>query len=159
MTATNASAKALPADAAPSVDRLGDLLLTQGLITREQLTQALREQRTSRQRLGYILVKQGVIEELELTKVLARQYRMPAVDLSHFDVDPKILRLIPADLALKRMVLPLKREGRTLTCAVADPADQGLLEDLKFITRFDLFPVLAGEADAPDAAGEALRDE
>ncbi len=146
MTATNASPKALPADAAPSVDRLGDLLLSQGLVTREQLTQALREQRTSDQRLGYILVKQGVIDELELTKVLARQYRMPAVDLTHFDVDPKILRLIPADLALKRMVLPLKREGRTLTCAVADPADQGLLEDLKFITRFDLFPVLAGEA-------------
>ncbi|MEO5826406.1 MAG: type IV-A pilus assembly ATPase PilB [Gemmatimonadales bacterium] len=146
MTATNASPKALPADAAPTVDRLGDLLLSQGLVTREQLTQALREQRTSHQRLGYILVKQGVIDELELTKVLARQYRMPAVDLTHFDVDPKILRLIPADLALKRMVLPLRREGRTLTCAVADPADQGLLEDLKFITRFDLFPVLAGEA-------------
>ncbi len=146
MTAINASPKALPADSAPTVDRLGDLLLSQGLVTREQLTLALREQRTSHQRLGYILVKQGVIDELELTKVLARQYRMPAVDLTHFDVDPRILRLIPADLALKRMVLPLKREGRTLTCAVADPADQGLLEDLKFITRFDLFPVLAGEA-------------
>ncbi len=90
-------------------------------------------------------MRQGVIDELELTKVLARQYRMPAVDLSRFEVDPRILRLIPADLALKRMVLPLKREGRTLTVAVADPADQGLLEDLKFITRYDLFPVLAGE--------------
>lgn len=111
MTAINASPKALPADSAPTVDRLGDLLLSQGLVTREQLTAALREQRTSHQRLGYILVKQGVIDELELTKVLARQYRMAAVDLTHFEVDPKILRLIPADLALKRMVLPLKREG------------------------------------------------
>ncbi len=145
MTASNLSSKALPADAAPSADRLGDLLLSQKLVTREQLAEALREQRTTHQRLGYVLVKQGVIDELELTKVLARQYRMPAVDLSQFEVDPKILRLIPADLALKRMVLPLKREGRTLTCAVADPADHGLLEDLKFITRFDLFPVLAGE--------------
>ncbi len=70
---------------------------------------------------------------------------MPAVDLSRFEGDAKMLRLIPADLAIKRMVLPLKREGRTLTVAVADPADQGLMEDLKFITRFDLFPVLAGE--------------
>ena len=70
---------------------------------------------------------------------------MPAVDLSRFEVDAKILKLIPADMATKGMVLPLKREGRTLTVAMADPTDLGLLEDLKFITRFDLFPVIAGE--------------
>src|SRR5690606_13388991 len=97
------------------------------------------------QRLGYLLVKQGAVSELDLTRVLARQYRMPAVDLARTQVDLKLLPLIPAELAAKRMVLPLRREGRTLTVAVADPADQGLLEDLKFITRFDLFPVLAGE--------------
>ncbi|MDZ4258002.1 MAG: type IV-A pilus assembly ATPase PilB [Gemmatimonadales bacterium] len=126
-------------------NRLGDLLLSQGTVSRAQLEAALAEQRTSKHRLGYILVKQGAVQELELTKLLARQYRMPAVDLSRFEVDARMLRLIPADLAIKRMVLPLKREGRTLTVAVADPADQGLMEDLKFITRFDLFPVLAGE--------------
>ncbi|PKL91872.1 MAG: type II secretion system protein GspE, partial [Gemmatimonadetes bacterium HGW-Gemmatimonadetes-1] len=126
-------------------NRLGDLLLSQGTVSRAQLEAALAEQRTSKHRLGYILVKQGAVHELELTKMLARQYRMPAVDLSRFEVDARMLRLIPADLAIKRMVLPLKREGRTLTVAVADPADQGLMEDLKFITRFDLFPVLAGE--------------
>ena len=82
---------------------------------------------------------------MEVTKLLARQYRMPAVDLSRFEVDPKILKLIPPDMATKRMVLPLKREGRTLTVAMADPTDHGLLEDLKFITRYDLFPVIAGE--------------
>src|SRR6185437_1130381 len=97
------------------------------------------------QRLGYLLVKLGFVPELEVTKVLARQYRMPAVDLSRFDVDPKILKLVPADMATKSVVLPLKREGRTLTVAMADPTDLGLLEDLKFITRFDLFPVIAGE--------------
>ncbi len=126
-------------------DRLGEVLVAQGLITREQLVAALQDQRTSHQRLGLILVKQGVIDELELTKVLARQFRMPAVDLSRFEVDPAILRLVPADLAVKRLFVPLKREGRTLTIAVADPADAGLVEDLKFITRFDVFPVLAGE--------------
>jgi type IV pilus assembly protein PilB len=144
MTAPNPSA-APPADPRHATDRLGELLLAQGLVTRDQLAAALQEHRTSHQRLGLILVRQGAIDELELTKVLARQYRMPAVDLSRFEVDSRILRLIPADLALKRMVLPLKREGRTLTVAVADPADQGLLEDLKFITRYDLFAVLAGE--------------
>ncbi len=145
MTAPNAAAQKRPVDTAHTAELLGELLLSQGLLTREQLDQALSEHRSSHLRLGLILVRQGVIDELELTKVLARQYRMPAVDLSRFEVDPRMLKLVPADLALKRMVLPLKREGRTLTVAVADPADQGLLEDLKFITRYDLFPVLAGE--------------
>ncbi len=128
-----------------SADRLGALLLSEGLLTPSQLQGALAEQQGSSHRLGYILVKQGVVDELELTRVLARQYRMPAVDLSKFEVDPKLVPLIPPDLAAKRMVMPLRREGRTLTVAVADPTDQGLLEDLKFITRYDLFPVLAGE--------------
>ncbi len=133
------------ATAAAGPDRLGDILIKEGLITREQLHQALAEQRASKHRLGYVLVKLGLVQELEITKLLARQYRMPAVDLSRFDVDPKLVKLIPADLATKHVVLPLKREGRTLTIAMADPTDHGLLEDLKFITRYDLFPVIAGE--------------
>jgi len=145
MTAPTTSKPTSHDDSPQAAERLGELLMSQGLITQAQLSNALSEQRASHQRLGLILVRQGAVPELELTKVLARQYRMPAVDLSHFEADPRVLRLIPSDLALKRMVLPLKREGRTLTVAVADPADQGLLEDLKFITRFDLFPVLAGE--------------
>jgi type IV pilus assembly protein PilB len=133
------------ATAAAGPDRLGDILIKEGLITREQLQQALAEQRASKHRLGYVLVKLGLVQELEITKLLARQYRMPAVDLSRFEVDPKLIRLMPADLATKHVVLPLKREGRTLTIAMADPTDHGLLEDLKFITRYDLFPVIAGE--------------
>jgi len=133
------------ATAAAGPDRLGDILIKEGLITREQLHQALTEQRASKHRLGYVLVKLGLVQELEITKLLARQYRMPAVDLSRFEVDPKLVKLIPADLASKNVVLPLKREGRTLTIAMADPTDHGLLEDLKFITRYDLFPVIAGE--------------
>jgi type IV pilus assembly protein PilB len=133
------------ATAAAGGDRLGEILLREGLVTREQLAQALAEQKNTKHRLGYVLVKLGLVQELEITKVLARQYRMPAVDLSRFDVDPKIIKLVPADLATKSVVLPLKREGRTLTVAMADPTDLGLLEDLKFITRFDLFPVIAGE--------------
>jgi type IV pilus assembly protein PilB len=133
------------AAAGSSGDRLGEVLLREGLLTREQLTAAMAEQKTSKHRLGYVLAKLGMAPELEITKVLARQYRMPAVDLSRFEVDPRILKLVPGDMATKGVVLPLKREGRTLTVAMADPTDLGLLEDLKFITRFDLFPVLAGE--------------
>ncbi len=67
------------------------------------------------------------------------------MDLSKFEVDPKIAKLIPGEMALKNLVLPLKRDGRTLTVAMADPTNMGVLEDLKFITRYDIFPVIAGE--------------
>jgi type IV pilus assembly protein PilB len=130
---------------AADTERLGDVLIREGLLTRAKCDQALAEQRSSGHRLGYVLVKLGLVPELEITKILARQHRMPAVDLSRFEVDPKILKLIPADLATKQVVLPLKREGRTLTVAMADPTNMGLVEDLKFITRYDVFPVLAGE--------------
>ena len=133
------------ATVAASVDRLGEILVRENLITREQLSQALAEQKSSGNRLGYVLVKMGLVPETEITKVLARQYRMHAVDLSRFQVDAKLLKLIPAELATRHAVLPLKREGRTLTVAMADPSNLGLLEDLKFITRYDLFPVIAGE--------------
>ena len=133
------------ATAAAGNERLGDILIREGLITRDQLASALTEQKSSGHRLGYVLVKLGLVQELEVTKVLARQYRMPAVDLSRFEVDPKMLKMIPSDFALKHVVLPLKREGRTLTVAMADPTNSGVIDDLKFITRYDLFPVIAGE--------------
>ena len=126
-------------------ERIGDLLLHEGLISREQLQKALDEQRQSGTRVGYNLVKLGFIQENELTRCLARQFKMPAVDLSKFEVDPKIVKLVPADLATKNLVLPLKRDGRTLTVAMADPTNLGVIEDLKFITRYDIFPVIAGE--------------
>jgi type IV pilus assembly protein PilB len=133
------------ATAAATTDKLGEILVREGLITQDQLKKALLEQKTSGMRLGYTLVKLGFIEETEITKMLARQYRMPAVDLSRFEVDPKILKLLPPDIAIKHTVLPLKREGRTLTIAIADPNNVAAIEDIKFITRCDVFPVIAGE--------------
>jgi len=125
--------------------KIGELLVKEGLITREALEKALSEQKSSGYRVGYNLVKLGFINEVELTRMLARQFRMPAVDLSNFEVDPRIAKLIPAELAQRHLVLPLKREGRTLTVAMADPSDLGVIDDLKFITRYDIFPVIAGE--------------
>jgi type IV pilus assembly protein PilB len=128
-----------------TAERIGDLLFREGLITRDQLSKALQEQKQSGTRVGYNLVKLGFIQEIELTKILAKQHKMPAVDLSRFEVDRKLTKMIPSDLALKNLVIPLKRDGRTLTVAMADPANLGVLEDLKFITRYDIFPVIAGE--------------
>ncbi|MGH7663354.1 MAG: GspE/PulE family protein, partial [Gemmatimonadaceae bacterium] len=126
-------------------ERIGDLLMREGLITRDQLDKALQEQRQNGTRVGYNLVKLGFVQETEVTKMLARQHRMPAVDLSKFEVDPRIAKLIPGELATKHLVLPLKRDGRTLTVAMADPTNLGVIDDLKFITRYDIFPVIAGE--------------
>src|SRR5919206_2566170 len=90
---------------AASSERIGDLLIREGLITREQLDLALKEQRQNGTRVGYNLVKLGFVKETDLTRMLARQYRMPAVDLSRFEVDPRIAKLIPPDLAIKNLVM------------------------------------------------------
>jgi type IV pilus assembly protein PilB len=163
------SAAAPPLAAAVPYERIGEVLVREGLVTREQLANAHREQKQSGTSVTYNLVKLGYIAELDLTKMLARQYRMPAVDLSKFEVDPKIAKLIPNELATKNLVLPLKRDGRTLTVAVADPTNLGIIEDLKFITRYDIFPVIAGEFtlrntiekyyESTDIAMQSLLDE
>jgi type IV pilus assembly protein PilB len=135
----------MAAPKASAQERIGDLLFREGLISAEQLAKALQEQKQNGTRVGYNLIKLGFIQEVELTKALAKQHKMPAVDLSRFEVDPKVAKMIPADLAQKNLVIPLKRDGRTLTVAMADPSNLGVLEDLKFITRYDIFPVIAGE--------------
>jgi len=128
-----------------TVDRLGELLVRNGLITQEQLARALADARANGTRVGYSLIKLGFISEEELVRVLARQYRVPAVDLSNIVIDPRIIRLVPAEIALKHTILPLRRVGRTLTVAMANPTDAGALDDLKFVTRHDIEPVVAGE--------------
>jgi type IV pilus assembly protein PilB len=127
-------------------ERITALLLHEGIVSREYMERAQRDAKQNGTTVTLALIKTGAIEEVELTKVIARTYKMPAVDLSKFEVDPKILRLVPAELATKHTILPLKRDGRTLTVAVADPTNQEILEDLKFVTRYDIFPVLGGES-------------
>ena len=126
-------------------EQIGALLLRESLITREELDKALVDQRQSGTRLGYMLVSNGLVKENDLTRLLSRQYRVPAVDVQEVEVDPKILKLVPADFASKHLVLPLRRIGRTLTVAMANPTDLGVTDDLKFITRFDIESVVAGE--------------
>ncbi|HNV75971.1 MAG TPA: ATPase, T2SS/T4P/T4SS family [Gemmatimonadaceae bacterium] len=159
----------MAAPPAPQTERIPELLLREGYVTREQLERAVREGKSNNLGVTYNLIKTGAIDELELTKIIARVARMPAVDLSKFEVDTRIIKLVPADIATKHLVLPLKRDGRTLTVAIADPTNLGILEDLKFITRYDIFPVLAGEVtlrtviekqyDAGDSAMSTLLDD
>ncbi len=128
-----------------AAERIGELLIRDGLISREQLDRALTDARANQTRVGYSLIKQGAVSEQDLALALARQHRVPAVDLERVKLDPKLIKLIPADIALKHFVLPLRRVGRALTVAMSDPTDLGVIDDLKFITRFDIEPVIAGE--------------
>ncbi len=130
---------------APTHERLGDMLIREGLVTASQLDRALNERQTGGLRIGSALVKLGFVTELDLTRALARHYRMPAVDLSKHTVDPRVARMIPGDVAQKHLVLPLKKDGRTLTVAMADPGNLGVVDELKFRTGLDIFPVIAGE--------------
>ncbi|HUH12109.1 MAG TPA: hypothetical protein VMK65_03330, partial [Longimicrobiales bacterium] len=128
-----------------ATDRLGDLLVREGIISAEQLNNALADARTNSSRLGYSLIKLGFVAEDVLTRMLAKQYHVPAVDLDRVTVDPKILKLVPGDLAMKHQVLPLRRVGRTLTLAMANPTDASAIDNLKFVTRHDIEPVVVGE--------------
>ena len=92
-------------------DRLGDLFVREGLITADELKQALREAQQSKTRIGYALVKLGLVAEDELTRALAKQFRVPAVDLEKVQVEEKILRLVPEQVAMKHRVLPLEEGG------------------------------------------------
>ena len=128
-----------------AADRIGEILFRDGLVTREQLEKALEDARLGGTRVGYSLVKLGFVAEQDLALSLARQHQVPAVDLERVRLDPKLLKLIPADVALRHLVIPVRRVGGRLTVAMADPGASGVIEDLKFITRYDIEPVIAGE--------------
>ena len=125
--------------------RLGDLFVREGLIDAKQLQDALADAKESGTRVGFSLVKLGFVGENELTRMLSKQYRLPAVDLEKVDVDAKIFKLIDGEMAYKHLVLPLRRVGRTLTVAMANPSEMEAIDVLRFKTRYDIEPVIVGE--------------
>jgi type IV pilus assembly protein PilB len=128
------------------VRRLGDLLVAEGLITADQLRQALGEQKGKADKLGSILVRQGSISEEQLIGFLSRQYGIPSITLANLDVDGDALRLVPAYIAKKYDVLPIKRIGGTLTLAMSDPTNVFALDDIAFMTNLQILPVVAPQA-------------
>ena len=125
--------------------RLGDLFVREGLIDAQQLQAALADAKEGGTRIGFSLVKLGFVGENELTRMLSKQYRLPAVDLEKVEVDPKIYKLITGEMAYKHLVLPLRRVGRTLTVAMANPSEIEAIDVLRFKTRYDIEPVIVGE--------------
>ncbi|MEE8595061.1 MAG: type IV-A pilus assembly ATPase PilB [Gemmatimonadota bacterium] len=135
-----------PAETYSSAEkRLGELLLQAEMISLEDLEVAQQESERTGARLSYILVAKNYLSEADVTSVISSEYHLPSVDLTSVEVDERAVAMVPADFASKHALLPIKRSGRTLTVALADPSDPTLVDVLKFITRLDIELMVAGE--------------
>ena len=126
--------------------KLGDLLVRENLITRQQLGKALEYQRVHGGRLGYCLIQLGWVTGEDISAIICRQFGLPSINLPFFEVDPSIVKLIPLETARKYQVLPLSRAGSTLTIATIDPTDVFAMDDLQFMTGFTIEPVVVAES-------------
>jgi type IV pilus assembly protein PilB len=131
--------------------RIGELLLKEKRITPEQLQQALNHQKASGGKLGYNLVKMGFVKDEEITALLSKQYGVPSINLTQFEIDPAVIKLIPAETANKYQIVPLSRAGATLTIAMTDPTNVFAMDDIKFMTGYNVEPVVASETAVTDA--------
>jgi type IV pilus assembly protein PilB len=131
--------------------RIGELLLKEKRITADQLQQALNHQKAGGGKLGYNLVKMGFVKDEEITALLSKQYGVPSINLAQFDIDPGVVKLIPPDTAHKYQIVPLSRSGATLTIAMTDPTNVFAMDDIKFMTGYNVEPVVASETSVIDA--------
>jgi type IV pilus assembly protein PilB len=132
-------------------EKIGDILVKANLITRQQLQQAIQEQKSGGGRLGTVLVKMGFVNEDSILSCLSSQFGVPAIDLDAFQIDNIVLETLPVATAKKYMVIPISRVGNTLTLAMADPSDIFAMEDIKFMTNYNIEPVVASESSIIEA--------
>src|SRR5258706_9039933 len=118
--------------------RLGELLVRENLISLQQLQKAQEEQRKAGGRLGVQLTKLGFIEETDLTNFLSKQYGVPSINLSEFEIDSEISKLVPKEVAEKHLVIPVNRAGSSLIVAMSDPSNIYAIDDLKFVTGYNI---------------------
>ncbi len=131
--------------------RIGELLLKEKRITPAQLQDALNYQKTNGGKLGYNLVKLGIVKDEEITSLLSKQYGVPSINLTQFEIDASVIKLIPAETAHKYQIVPLSRSGATLTIAMIDPTNVFAMDDIKFMTGYNVEPVVASETAVADA--------
>src|SRR5213082_2237904 len=125
--------------------RLGELLTKASLITQDQLKDALKMQKDTGGKLGETLIKLGFVSEEDITECLSQQFGVPSINLQHFEIDPGVIKLIPADVARKYNILPVNKTGATITIAMADPTNVFAMDDIKFMTGYNVEPVVASE--------------
>src|SRR6202047_2058276 len=126
--------------------RIGDLLLKEKRITPEQLQQALTHQKANGGKLGYNLVKMGFVKDEKTTPRLRKQSGVPSITPTQFEIDPAVIKLIPADTAQKYQIIPLSRAGATLTIAMTDPTNVFAMDDITVMTGYNVEPVVASES-------------
>lgn len=131
--------------------RIGELLLKEKRISAEQLQEALNYQRTNGGKLGANLVKLGYVKDEEITALLSKQYGVPSIALTQFEIDPAVIKLVPAETARKYQIVPLSRAGATLTIAMTDPTNVFAMDDVKFMTGYNVEPVVASETAVLDS--------
>ena len=125
--------------------RLGELLTKASLITQDQLKDALKLQKETGGKLGETLIKLGFVSEEDITECLSQQFGVPSISLVHFEIDSSVIKLIPADVARKYNILPVNKTGATITIAMADPTNVFAMDDIKFMTGYNVEPVVASE--------------
>ncbi|MSO60905.1 MAG: type IV-A pilus assembly ATPase PilB [Acidobacteria bacterium] len=131
--------------------RIGELLLKEKRITAVQLQEALGYQKQNGGKLGANLVKMGFVKDEEITALLSKQYGVPSIALNQFEIDPAVIKLVPAETARKYQIVPLSRAGATLTIAMTDPTNVFAMDDVKFMTGYNVEPVVASETAVLDS--------
>ena len=131
--------------------RLGELLVRNKMISDTDLVKALEDQKVNGGRLGASLVKLGLVNEDELSAFLSKQYGVPSINLNEFEVDQAVISLIPAEVAQKYMLVPINRAGSTLIVAMGDPSNIFAIDDIKFMTGYNVEVVVAPEKSIKDA--------
>ncbi len=126
-------------------EQIGELLVKENLLTADQLRQARDDARTKGSRLGAQITELGYLDENDLTEFVAKQYGVPSIDLEEFEIDAVVIRLIPEEVATKHTVIPVNRAGSTLILATSDPSNIFALDDIKFLTGYNIQAVVAAE--------------
>ena len=126
--------------------RFGEMLVGAGKITEEQLNEALALQKEKGKRLGTCLMEFGHLSESGLMEMLSQHFGVPSVDLEDTEIDPGVLKIIPADIARKYTILPVSKAGATVTLAMIDPTNVFAMDDVKFMTGYRVEPVVASES-------------
>ncbi|MDQ1347001.1 MAG: type pilus assembly protein PilB [Acidobacteriota bacterium] len=126
-------------------NRLGDALLKAGIITSEHLKEGLALQKDKGGRIGSALVKVGALSEKDLVEFLSKHFGVPAIDLSRVEIDEAVIKVIPADVARKYTILPIAKVGAKVTLAMIDPTNVFAMDDIKFMTGYNVEPVVASE--------------
>ncbi len=126
-------------------NRLGELLVREKRISLDQLRTAQSTQRSDNVSLGYALARMGAISDQEITDFLSQQYRVQSIDLSEYEIDPEIAKLVSQEVCDRHKIVPVSRAGSSLIVAMADPSNLHAIDDIKFLTGYNVEPVVASE--------------